>query len=235
MALDVEHLPAAAEQLEDLSPAERKILALLGEGLASREIAERLTMSEATVYRAIADLLDAIELDAPTTTAGDIHAAGGTRPATTDEVARFHEQFGPFQRDTEGWVDRMQAGPERARVRFDQNALAEDLARLSDAGRTAISAARREFESDGVPLDRLRACDDDHPSGTRLPGCMKVYVPDWAGRWRIVIQIAMDADGPLLTYLASGVGHQPRGARAPNAYQIAHHRLHRRWPRRTLS
>lgn len=81
---------------------EREIVSLIGEGLTSREIAERLSLSEATVYHAIADLLNAIEFTAPTRTAGDIHAAGGTRPATTDEVTRFHEQFGPFERDAEG-------------------------------------------------------------------------------------------------------------------------------------
>jgi len=128
----------------------------------------------------------------------------------------------------------MQAASGRARVRFDRDALAEDLARLSDAGRTAISRAQEEFKLEGVPIERLRACEDAHPSGTRLPGCMKLYVPDWDGRWRIVFQIAMDSEGALLTYLASGIGHQPRGARAPSAYQIAHHRLHGRWPRRAV-
>lgn len=64
---------------------------------------------------------------------------------------------------------------------------------------------------------------------------MKVYVPDWDGDWRIVFQIAADETGLLLSYLAGGVGHQPRGARAPDVYQIAHHRLHGRWPRRTRS
>src|SRR5688500_4475100 len=109
----------------------------------------------------------------------------------------------------------------RARIRFDEAAFTEDLSRLSEAGRAAISSARQEFEDDGVPLDRLRACQDDHPSGTRLPGCLKVYVPHWDGRWRMVFQIAMDEDGPVLTHIAGGVGHQPRGARAPNAYQVA--------------
>jgi DNA-binding NarL/FixJ family response regulator len=37
------------------------VLARLGEGLASREMAERLALSEATVYPVIADLLDALE------------------------------------------------------------------------------------------------------------------------------------------------------------------------------
>ena len=77
---------------------------------------------------------------------------------------------------------------------------------------------------------RARPNTSPEPS---LPGCVKIYVPDWSGNWRIVFQIAADESGLLLSYLASGVGHQPRGARAPDAYQIAHHRLHGRWPRRT--
>jgi hypothetical protein len=124
------------------------------------------------------------------------------------------------------------AGPRRARARFDDRAFTDDLARLSLAGQDACRRARGRFERDGVPLDLLRACEDEHPSGTRLPGCLKVYVPDPAGRWRIVFQIAVDAGGPLLSCLAAGVGHQPRGARAPNAYRLAHHRLHGQWPRR---
>lgn len=126
----------------------------------------------------------------------------------------------------------MPAGPRRVRVRFDAGALAEDLVRLSAPGQAAIRRAAGQFEQDGVPLDRLRACEEEHHSGTSLPGCLKVYLPDWAGRWRMVLQIAIDENGPLLSYLSSGVGHQPRGARAPDAYQIAHHRLHGRWARR---
>lgn len=126
----------------------------------------------------------------------------------------------------------MEGGSRRARVRFDEQGFAEDVARLSPAGREACSRARDEFERGGVPLDRLRACAVAHPSGTSLPGCLKVYVPDWEGRWRIVFQIAVDDGGPMLSFLAAGVGHQPRGARAPNAYQLAHHRLHGGWPRR---
>ena len=59
-------------------------------------------MSESTVYRVIADLLDAVELDPPTVTATDIHARARTRPATADEVAGFHSALGPFDTDGEG-------------------------------------------------------------------------------------------------------------------------------------
>jgi hypothetical protein len=85
--------------------------------------------------------------------------------------------------------------PGRARVRFDADAVAEDIGRLSAAGVTAIQAERKGFERDGVPVDRLRACQDQHRSGTSLPGCVKVYVPEPAGAWRIVFQIAIDEQG----------------------------------------
>jgi hypothetical protein len=104
----------------------------------------------------------------------------------------------------------MPAGPGRTRVRFDTDALADDLARLSPAWPDRAATRPHRFERDGVPLDRLRACQDEHCAGTSLPGCLKVYLPDWDGDWRMIFQIATDEAGPLLSYLACGVGHQPR-------------------------
>jgi hypothetical protein len=34
----------------------------------------------------------------------------------------------------------------------------------------------------------------------------------------------------VLEFLAFGVRHQPPGSRAPSVYEIAHRRLHGRWP-----
>ena len=34
----------------------------------------------------------------------------------------------------------------------------------------------------------------------------------------------------VLLYLAFGIGHRPRGSRAPTVYEIAHRRVHGRWP-----
>ncbi len=35
-----------------------------------------------------------------------------------------------------------------------------------------------------------------------------------------------------LDFLAFGVGHQPRGSHARSVYEIAHYRVHGKWPRR---
>ncbi len=102
MGIDVVDLPSAAARLGDLTAREREVLALLEEGLTSREVAERLSLSESTVYHVVADLLDAVEYRTVTTSADDIHGRAGTRPATADEVSAFHREFGPFTTDGEG-------------------------------------------------------------------------------------------------------------------------------------
>lgn len=102
VAIDVNHLPEAAQELGDLTRRERDVLALPGEGLASREIAQRHALSEATVYLVIADLLDALEYTPPAASADEIHRRAGRRPASQTEITRFHQQFGPFDTDSEG-------------------------------------------------------------------------------------------------------------------------------------
>jgi hypothetical protein len=76
----------------------------------------------------------------------------------------------------------------------------------SPSGQPAFRRAREQCERDGVAVDRLRACQDEHPSGTRLPSCVKLYVPDSDGQWRMIFQIGADETGLLLSYLAGGVG-----------------------------
>jgi DNA-binding CsgD family transcriptional regulator len=102
IAIDVAHLPAEAQKLGDLSALERAVLALVFDGLGSREIARRLEITESSVYLTIADLLRALEFAPPGSGADDIHARAGTRPASPAEIERFHEQLGPFARDDEG-------------------------------------------------------------------------------------------------------------------------------------
>jgi hypothetical protein len=46
----------------------------------------------------------------------------------------------------------------------------------------------------------------------------------------MVLRIVRKGDRLLLSYLAFGVRHHPKGARAPTVYVLAHRRLHGRWP-----
>jgi hypothetical protein len=124
-------------------------------------------------------------------------------------------------------------GREGAPVHFDDALFAADLARLTQTARAALDAARGRYERNGVPASERRHCYAEHPSGTRLPGCLKVYVPDFAGSWRIVFQVAWLNDDVLgLEYVAACLGHPPPGTRRRNVYQLAHYRLHGAWPPR---
>ena len=84
--------------------------------------------------------------------------------------------------------------PSRARVRFEDVAWRADLARSTPAGVAAATKVRPTFEREGVPIDQLRPCAEEARDGTRLPGCLKVYVPMPAGSWGIVFQIVVDDD-----------------------------------------
>jgi DNA-binding CsgD family transcriptional regulator len=102
MAIDVASLPAEAEKLGALTLSEQAVLPLVLEGLGSQQIAQRLGISESVVYLTIADLLRALEFAPPVSGADEIHRRAGTRPASSAEVERFHEKFGPFTSDDEG-------------------------------------------------------------------------------------------------------------------------------------
>ena len=77
-----------------------------------------------------------------------------------------------------GWLP--QSG---APVHFDDGLFAADLARLPESARGALETARGRYEREGVPASERRHCDAEHPSGTRLRGCLKVYIPDFTGPW----------------------------------------------------
>lgn len=117
-------------------------------------------------------------------------------------------------------------GGPRYGVHFDELAFAEDLRHASPAGREVARAARVRLERDGAPLDELRRCDPAHRDGTRLPNCVKTYLLDPGGRWRMIFEVLHDpaAAQLRLSYLAFGVGH-PDHAWQPSAYQVAHRRL----------
>lgn len=112
------------------------------------------------------------------------------------------------------------------RVTFDDAAFAEDLAHSTQAARTVALSARRQMLARGPKGVTLHACKAEGPDGTRLPRCVKTYLPGPGGQWRMVFEIRSHDDGRLfLDYLAFGVGHPTRPGQ-PSVYQIADRRLH---------
>lgn len=109
---------------------------------------------------------------------------------------------------------------------FDGVAWEEDMRRASTPGRAAAAAARREYDTAGVPIVALQACDPEGPGGTRLRRCMKVYLPAADRPHGMVFEITRDSSGRLrLAYAAFGLRHPPRQSRQPSVYEVAHRRL----------
>ncbi len=119
-------------------------------------------------------------------------------------------------------------------VHLDEDALAEDLARLPDGAAEALGALRKELgHLDGWPASRLKACQAEGQDGTRLDGCVKAYVPWPAGRFGAVFVPVSHPKRPLaLRLIAFGVRHHPAGSHAETVYRIAHRRLHTQVPRK---
>ena len=115
----------------------------------------------------------------------------------------------------------------RFEVRFDELAFTDDLAHATPAGRDVATAARQRLGRDGTDLAEFKRCDPDARDGTRLPNCVKTYLPGPGGRWRMVFEITRDKTSGVLglTYRAFGVGH-PEHPWQSSAYQVAHGRLH---------
>jgi hypothetical protein len=106
------------------------------------------------------------------------------------------------------------------------------LAGGSAAGDRQRKAHRRRtrsrLEREGQSIDALFACDEEARDGTRLPGCVKVYLPPPGGPLGLVFEIAKSKHGRLyLAHLAFGVRHLPAGARGETVYRLAHRRLNR--------
>lgn len=109
---------------------------------------------------------------------------------------------------------------------MDEAALAEDLARVSQAAKTAIEPAVRDLEANGVPVESLRPCEAEARDGTSLDGCVKHYLPQPDGQWGAVFSIDRETSRPALVLLAVGERHPARPWK-PSVYEIAHRRLHR--------
>jgi hypothetical protein len=119
----------------------------------------------------------------------------------------------------------MPSGRKYAAVAFDETAWSEDMRNATNSAREIATRRREQLERNGQAIDELRACDSEGSDGTRLPGCVKVYIPPPSGAWGLVYLIARDRDARLsLDHLAFGLRRPPRGRRA-SVYQIAHERL----------
>jgi hypothetical protein len=113
----------------------------------------------------------------------------------------------------------------RATALFDDAAFAEDLRRTSDAGHEAALAARQQYEQGGVPVDDLLACEEEGADGTRLPHCVKIYLPRPYGKFGMVFRIERRESRTVLAFVAFGVRHHPRQSHASTVYEIASRRL----------
>jgi hypothetical protein len=111
-------------------------------------------------------------------------------------------------------------------VGFDEEVVAEDLARLSESAGEALVAFRSEVERlGGLPKSRLKSCEDDAHDGTNLEGCVKTYVPWPDGRFGAVFVAVSHPERPLgLRAIAYGVRHHPQGSHAKTVYQWADER-----------
>jgi hypothetical protein len=116
------------------------------------------------------------------------------------------------------------AGNVRFAVRIDSAVLDEDLAHATDAGRTAIKRALAEVADDGVPYLWLKRCQAEGRDGTRLPGCVKFYIPQPDGQWGAVLTADTRDGNKTLLLLAAGERHPTQPWR-PSVYQVAHARL----------
>lgn len=112
-------------------------------------------------------------------------------------------------------------------VHVDERELAEDLGHGSDAARAAIGPFIEHLKSDGVASEWLKRCDPEARDGTRLPGCVKVYIPQPAGRWGAVFLGSLVEGQPKLILLAVGERH-PEAPWRLSVYEIAHRRMQMR-------
>ena len=112
-------------------------------------------------------------------------------------------------------------------ARFDAQAWEEDLARATPAGTAAAQAARSEYEQHGVQAMHLHPCDAKGQDGTCLPQCLKVYLPQPAGRFGMVFAVYFQQSRLILLFLAFGVRHHPADSHAATVYELADGRLQR--------
>lgn len=109
--------------------------------------------------------------------------------------------------------------------RYDRSATARILAQK----------ARRTIETGGAKLRWQRCRGEDGPSRTKLPHCLKLYLPlnkEGASDapYGFVFQLQRMRDGsPMLNFIAFGERH-PDNRATRTVYERAHKRLHGHYP-----
>jgi hypothetical protein len=98
------------------------------------------------------------------------------------------------------------AGP-RFEVRVVDEVLAEDLVHCTPAARTAIEPMVATLRDEGAPRGWLRRCEAEGRDGTRLKGCVKLYIPQPAGQWGAVLSGDKEATKLALVLVAVGERH----------------------------
>jgi len=116
------------------------------------------------------------------------------------------------------------AGP-RFEVRVVDEVLTEDLAHCTPAACASIEPIVAMLREEGAPREWLRRCEGEGRDGTRLGGCVKLYIPQPAGQWGAVLAGDEEAAKPALVLVAVGERH-PAQPWKPSVYEIAHRRLH---------
>ncbi len=110
----------------------------------------------------------------------------------------------------------------RLPVVFDDPTWTADLGRVGQRGPEIANRARADLERDGVALSDLRRCDPEGRDGTRLGGCVKLYLDHWG----LVFTPDVSPTGELrLLCIALGVRHPAPGSARWSVYQLAHRRL----------
>jgi DNA-binding CsgD family transcriptional regulator len=79
--------------LPTLTMSEQHAIRLVADGLSPREIAARLDVSEESLYRLVAWVLEEVEPAPAGRTVADVHAERGSRAATVSELDEFERLY----------------------------------------------------------------------------------------------------------------------------------------------
>ena len=123
-----------------------------------------------------------------------------------------------------------------ASVEFGYQEWVEEVERLEPGAvaRAQAERARKKIETGGRKL-HWRRCEPESESGTRLPGCRKLYVPldaegASAAPYGFVFQLVKTSDNTLIwNFIAFGERH-PGNPNTRTVYERAHKRLHGHYP-----